>query len=166
MDGAGQYTEKQRHLDALPGLSSLSLTVLGFLCLNDCAAIKSLPAYVITFSVLNVANTAYKFYFRIPMNPKLQRDDLPTKLSGLGGLGIVCLAVWGAVITWGHAGDCFSNNLDCNATLFICGLVSSAIPITIIAVVVLLVIAKNTCLKSNSQTSLNNSNLPVLENTA
>lgn len=136
-----EYTEKQRVLDAIPGLASTCLITFGFQGLNTCAGVASLPAYAITFGFLNLLSAIYKFAFRIPMNPRLQKDDLPTKFAGIPGIATIGVAVWGAVITWPKAGGLFSGTVDCPQDLGIAGFISSLIPLVIVLVMILWSIA-------------------------
>ena len=149
------YSEKDRYTDAMPGAMSVVTIVFGILWMNDCSAIETLPYFLIVNGVLNIANAAFKFWFRIPMDPKLQDpNDTPTKISGIGGIAGIFCAIWGAVLTFGHAADGFAGSLECNETLFITGFVSSAIPLMIVVGMAAMAIAGSLQKKPDGNTAM------------
>merc|ERR1712228_348504 len=81
------------------------------------------------------------------MNPQLQKDDLPTKISGLLGIATIGVAIWGAVITWPHVGCIFSGCIECNGELRISGFISSAIPLAIVVLMLIGAIVEQMCMK-------------------
>jgi uncharacterized membrane protein len=170
--------------DFLPSLGSIALIVIGALNLDNCDLISILPTYCIVAGGINLVIAVIKIIWRtdrvtIPPPVLLSegRGEEGTELEPLGvpkvhpmkhvtsilGISIIGIAIWGAVLTFPKVGEYWSSDgaAQCDAAVFISGLVSAAVTILIFGIV--LIGAIGMALRAKVRSSKQDSTMPPQE---
>jgi hypothetical protein len=127
-------------------LSAIPLS-LGLYHWNQCDSIPLLPLYLVCYGGVNVFRSVVSFFWKVPRDIRKMDERLPeTKVvRGMGPL-LVCVAVWGAVVTLRDVTSLFpTGGESCPRVVYLSGLLSSVGTLAVLMTVLLLVVLRAKC---------------------
>lgn len=134
-----------QHWKDLPlNILSIIPLLLGLSHWQKCDSIPLLPLFLICFGGVNVIRSIVSFAWKIPRDFRhMDRNVTETKVVlGLGRV-LVCLAVWGAVLTLRDVSELFPDGgKHCSRAVYLPGLIVSASTLGIVLFILTLLTAR------------------------
>lgn len=132
----------QRVKDIPLNILSLIPILIGISHWNQCDSIPLLPLYLVCYGGINVIRSVVSFHWNIPRDNRLMNEKLvATKVVRVIGLLVVCISIWGTVLTLRDVNEYFPTGGDnCSRAVYLSGLFSSVSTVALVFIIILVLL--------------------------
>lgn len=140
VENNSKWLLSQRWKDVPLNILSIIPVLLGISHWHECDSVPLLPLFLVCFGGVNVIRSIVSFCWKIPRDfRKMDRKMTETKfVLGLSRV-LICIAIWGAVLTLRDVTELFPDGgHHCSRAVYLSGFLASVTTLVIVLSIILL----------------------------